>query len=226
MDVGPIYRETRERIADLVRAHAEATSTRVPATPEWTVKDVVGHLSGVCADILAGNLDDVATEPWTAAQVEARKHLALDEILDEWASLGSQVEAITSLFPEEPARQWIADVVTHEHDIRGALEEPGAREGIAMDVAVDFLGRHFVGAASARGLTGLCVQVDGREWATVEGPPLVTLRAAPFEFARATTGRRSLEQLRRLDWSGDPEPYLDAFVWGPFRPAQSDVVEP
>ena len=198
----------------------------MPATPEWTVKDIVSHLAGTCSDILAGNIEGVATDPWTAAQVRARRDTGLDEVLEEWATAAPQVEAMASMFPADIGRQWIADVVTHEHDIRGALDEPGARAGTAMDVAIDFMGRHFTGAAAALGLTGLRVRVNGNEWASDEGSEKIVLTADPFEFARAVAGRRSLAQIRQMDWSDDPEPYLKAFEWGPFRPAGADITEP
>jgi hypothetical protein len=37
-----------------------------------------------------------------------------------------------------------------------------------------------------------------------------------FELNRAFTGRRSADQVRKLEWSVDPEPYVPAFSLGPF----------
>lgn len=224
MDVGSLYRGTRERITELVRAQPAAASTIVPATPEWTVKDVVAHLTGVCADILSGNIEGVASEPWTAAQVAARKDATLDAVLEEWTAIAPRVEEMASLFGEA-GEQWIADVVTHEQDLRGALSKPGARDDPAVDVAIGFMGKWFTTTAAANGITGLKVTVDGREWTTDDGPPSATLVARPFDFMRAVTGRRSHAQIRALAWRGDPEPYLKAFEWGPFRPAAEDISE-
>ena len=224
MDVGPLYRGTRERITDLVRAEPDAGKKIVLATPEWTVKDVVGHLAGVCADILSGNIAGVATDPWTAAQVAARKDRPLDEVLDEWSTIAPQVEEMAHLFGEA-GEQWIADVVTHEQDLRGTLGRPGARQGPAVDVAIAFMGRWFTRTLAGNDVTGLKVRVGENEWATDEGPAKATLIAAPFDFMRAVTGRRSRAQIRNLEWEGDPAPYLDAFEWGPFRPAAEDIIE-
>jgi len=80
-DLGAAYRDTRLRITEVVTAPGVDAAMRVPATPEWTVKDVVAHLAGVCADILAGNLEGLTTEPWTAAQVEARRDKDLGQCL-------------------------------------------------------------------------------------------------------------------------------------------------
>jgi len=46
----------------------------------------------------AGNLDGVATDPWTAAQVDARRDQPLAAILDEWEVNDPQVEALGDAF--------------------------------------------------------------------------------------------------------------------------------
>lgn len=53
--------------------------------PEWRVRDVLAHLAGATADIASGNLADVASDEWTGAQVDARRDVPIDEVLDEWA---------------------------------------------------------------------------------------------------------------------------------------------
>ena len=226
MEFGAIYRDTRLRLTDLVRENELAASATVPASPAWNVKDVVAHLAGVCADILAGNIAGLASDPWTAAQVEARRGSSLDDVLEEWSTLAPQVEALTPMFPGDSAAQWVADLSTHEQDVRGALEKPGARDDVSLEVAVHFMGRAFIDTARDAGFRGLRIQVEGHDWRTDEEAPEATLVAEPFEFARSVTGRRSLDQIRRLDWQGDPEPYLKAFEWGPFRPTSKDIIEP
>ena len=224
--MGAVYRETRLRLTDRVREHAASASMAVPACPDWTIKDVVGHLSGVCVDILAGNIEGVATPPWTAVQVAARKERPLEEILEEWSEAAPQVEEITPMFPPGSAEQWVTDTATHEQDVRGALNKPGARNAESMEVALGFLGKGFISAAEHAGIKGLRARAGEREWSTNGEAKSITFEAEPFEFARALSGRRSLDQIRNMNWDGDPEPYLKAFEWGPFRPATTDIVEP
>lgn len=226
MEMGEVYRETRLRLTDLVREHAGSASMELPACPGWTIRDVIGHLSGVCVDILAGNIEGVATPPWTAAQVAARKERSLEEILEEWSAAAPQVEEITPMFPRGSAEQWVTDITTHEQDVRGALNKPGARDAASMEVALGFLGKGFIRAAKQAGITGLHVRAGEREWSTDNETKSITFEAQPFEFARALSGRRSLDQIRAMNWDGDPEPYLKAFEWGPFQPAATDIVEP
>ena len=69
-DYARMYSDLRHRVVGVVQdADRPALDTMVPAAPEWRVRDVVAHLSGVCADIVNGNLDGVTTDPWTAVQV-------------------------------------------------------------------------------------------------------------------------------------------------------------
>ncbi|HEY7873941.1 MAG TPA: maleylpyruvate isomerase family mycothiol-dependent enzyme [Actinomycetota bacterium] len=225
IDLSAAYKETRERIVALVSAPGVDLGAPVPATPEWTIKDVVGHLAGVCADILDGNLDGVTTPPWTAVQVEKRKEASLEEVVEEWAEASAKVEPIIPAFPGRSGPQFVGDVVTHEHDLRAALGEPGARDSAAVRIGVEFM----VGSWLHHGVkpTGLALLVDSgeRRWGTGEEEPATSLRAEPFELLRLATGRRSVEQVRRLDWTGDPEPFLPTLTWGPFQPSATDLPE-
>src|SRR6266516_8199434 len=100
-DYAQTYGALRSRVSDLVReADEEQLGRHTPAAPEWRVRDVVAHLSGITADINAGNLDGVATDAWTARQVDTRRDWSIEQVLDEWAMEGSKVEAVMSSFPE------------------------------------------------------------------------------------------------------------------------------
>src|SRR5918911_3351769 len=133
------YAETRARIVELVTAPGVGLDAPVPATPEWRVRDVVAHLVGVCDDIASGNLEGVTTPPWTAKQVEKRKDASIDALIEEWARAAREVEAMIPMFPGHSGPQLVSDVVTHEHDLRGALGQPGARDSAATRVGVEFM---------------------------------------------------------------------------------------
>ncbi|HEV7886739.1 MAG TPA: maleylpyruvate isomerase family mycothiol-dependent enzyme, partial [Acidimicrobiales bacterium] len=127
MELAGIYAETRVRIGALARELTpEQAATPVPATPAWTVQDVLAHLTGVCVDITEGRIEGAATPPWTAAQVEARRGRSLAEVVAEWDERGPALEAIITNAGGAVSAV-VADVVTHEQDIRAALGRPGAR---------------------------------------------------------------------------------------------------
>ena len=131
----------------------EVADRRVPACPQWTVREVAAHLAGVCDDMLEGRLDGVASDGWTAAQVEARADRSLDEILDEWESARAPGRGAFGESGVHP--QMLFDEVTHEHDVRGALDRPGARVRTRRStMAFSFVGRGLPGGAAWGGGAG------------------------------------------------------------------------
>jgi uncharacterized protein (TIGR03083 family) len=215
MDHASIYATTRGQITDLVSGLDDATANSVvPATPEWTVREVVAHLVGVLSDILAGNLDGVASDPWTAAQVAARGEKAIGELIEEWNEHAAAVEPIIPNFPADAAATLCFDIYTHEQDLRHALGRAGNRAGAPLDNAVERAVSSLGPRLTQAGLS-LRVESDGRQW-TFGDNPEVTLRTSPFELMRSIPGRRTADQVRGYDWSGDPEPYIPSyFLFGP-----------
>jgi uncharacterized protein (TIGR03083 family) len=219
---GRQYGQARRRIVDLVRQHDPDGAAPVPTCPGWTVKDVLAHVSGVCADILGGRLEGVASDPWTARQVDERRDWPAEKVIEEWESSAPQVEEISRHFPGGADVQWMADLVTHEHDIRCALHEPGERDSDAIR-----LGLTWLTTAIGDGFS------PAFRIATEEGDDLVvgagevagTVRAGRFEMFRAITGRRSREQIAALDWDPDCERFLGAFSLGTFTMAATAIPE-
>jgi uncharacterized protein (TIGR03083 family) len=223
MDAGEIYAETRGRIVQLVAGRPEGDLDRmVPATPAWRVRDVVAHLTGGCDDILAGRLDGVTTEPWTAAQVDKRKGTPLDAVLAEWAELSPRIEDQLRQFGEVMGAL-VADIATHEQDLRGALQQPGARDSAGMDFGLQLLVSWLDGRLEEHGL-GLRVRAANQEWEVGKGAPGATVTAPDaYELNRALLGRRSRAQVAAWEWDAEPSPYLDAFFT--FPPRDTDLVE-
>lgn len=89
-------------------------ATTVPCTPESTVRDVLSHVSGIPDDALADRLDGVATDPWTAAQVERNAHLAVQGLLDRWEK---QRKVFASAIESVAQRRPAFDCLAHDHHI-------------------------------------------------------------------------------------------------------------
>src|SRR6266496_2038717 len=84
-----LFRDARRRIIALATTlNAEQLNSPVPACPQWTVRDLLGHLAGGTADVVHNNLAGAPGEEWTAAQVSAQAARSVAEILEEWNSLG------------------------------------------------------------------------------------------------------------------------------------------
>ncbi len=235
------YRNAQQRIAGLATAGPEVP---VPATPGWSVQDLVAHLSGLAQDWIAGNLDGYASAGWTARHVEDRAAWSLAAVLEEWAgcldALGAVLTApedaglpdpLMTAFGPVAAAAWpdiiVTDIALHEHDIRSALDAPGARDSDAVLLAM----RSHVGmlrfVAGAHRLPALLLEPsDGpRSHQIGRDTPELTLRATLYELFRATGGRRTREQMAALDWSEDPGAWLDHLVMPSYGIPEDDLVE-
>jgi uncharacterized protein (TIGR03083 family) len=219
METSEAYEAVRGRM--LALATGADPTTPVPACPEWTVRELLAHVTGVAADVLAGNLAEAGTQPWVDAQLAARADATIDDLADEWRTSGPQVDEICAALGDAIA-QLIFDSVTHEQDLRGALAAPGGRDG-ALDIALGWATTAWAEQEGAAG--GLRLRADAVEVTLGDGDVVATLSAEPFEALRALTGRRSLDQVRALQWDGDPEPWLRFFTWGPFQPSVVPVTE-
>jgi uncharacterized protein (TIGR03083 family) len=252
-ELGTVYERGRRRIVELVAGLDDrAAATPVPACPAWSVHDVVAHLAGVCADIMAGNVAGAATDPWTAAQVDARRERSFGQILAEWDDVAPEVAALADDFPGRLGNQFVTDVTVHEHDLRGALGRAGDRDSDGVGVGADFLVNVFLHpGVTSLGLGPLEVRAGDRTWVVGTGEPPTgdiggasraalmstevipeptvtptgTLDVEEFELFRALTGRRSAAQILRFHWSVDAEAYLPIFGLGPFTIRSADLIE-
>jgi uncharacterized protein (TIGR03083 family) len=203
------YREVRERTCALVRsASPEAMEQIAPATPEWRVRDLLAHLVGVTSDATEGRLDGVATDPWTAAQVDARRDHSVDDMLAEWDALGPQFEAALVVIPTPSASQAVFDAVTHELDMRHALGAPGGRECDAVAIAFEFCTMSRTGL----GEPGLRIVTEAGAVDTGAGEPAATVTTSRFEFIRAVSGRRSADEIAAFGWEGAVDPEIIVFT--------------
>ncbi len=219
VDCGAIYeRKRRELVAWLTGLGDDALATRVPATPAWTVHDVVAHLVGLATDMNDQRFpgpDDVDGDGWTAAHVDARRSYSLAELAEEWERQGPQFAEGLRLFGYEFARHFVADLETHVQDVRSALHAGPDPDGLAVRVALD----HYLGALDERirrdaGDHALELRFDGERVVAGTGPIGATVTASAFELLRALSGRRSRRQLEALEWTGDVDrfaPLLSAY---------------
>lgn len=193
VDLGILYRSSRERVVALVSAPDVDEHMVVPATPNWTIHDVIAHLSGVGDDATSGNMAGAPGDAWTAVHVARGKDRSMAEMLDAWGRTGPMMEAFFSSPDGAAMAAGVFDVHTHEADLRHAL-------GLPVDVPADFLawvGEQFRAAFA--------------EAVAEAGLPPVTVEASDFEWFRGRLGRRTVDEVCAYGWSADPAPYLDTF---------------
>ncbi|GAA1558852.1 maleylpyruvate isomerase family mycothiol-dependent enzyme [Kribbella lupini] len=198
-----LYAAGRDRILAAARDFSPAELDRaVPACPDWTVHDLLAHLTGVATDFVQGNLDGAPFPPWTDRQVAPRRQLPASAVLAEWSASSVLLEQlITSGTTSHPlVCNPYADASVHEADLRGAVGIPRPpRE--AYLATVEWM---LDGAAS-----GVAVHTpDGTYWLESDGPA-AEVPVDSYELFRAVFGRRSAAQIRSWAWSS-PEA---AAVW-------------
>ena len=204
-DHAEAYREVRERVVALVRAAPpEALATPSPATPEWRVHDVLSHMIGVTNDIVNGRMEGIASDAWTDAQVDPRRDATLDELFAEWDEFGPQFEAMLAAAPAEISGQALFDVATHEHDIRHALQQPGARESDAVAIGYTWL----IGLRARNESPAICFVTEYEAETAGAGETVSTVEASRFELFRASSGRRTVQEIEAYAWTPAARPEL------------------
>jgi uncharacterized protein (TIGR03083 family) len=208
-----LYQDTARRITVLLK-ESGAWTQPVPACPGWSVRDVIAHMAAVAEDWADGSLTGPPSDEETAEHI-ARYPGDNSELLATWLAAADRLAALAKTTGLEPP---IGDIACHEHDIRAAIGQPGAREAESVRWTADRLLTMLDTPVPLRVVT------DDAQYRC--GPPEGTelvLHTTLFEALRWRTGRRSRAQLAGMDWSADPSPVLDyLFLFGP---ATKDVVE-
>jgi hypothetical protein len=203
--------ELRVRVSALVRDCDPSTlDCNAPATPEWRARDVLAHMVGVGDDVVNGRMDGIATDAWTAAQVDRRHDVPLHELLDQWEQLGPRFETLLAGAPADIAGQALFDAATHEHDLRHAIGRPGARQSDAMGLAWDW----FVDTRTRADAPAIRFRTELRDDIAGQGRARVTVRAPFFELFRASTGRRTAGEIESYEW--EPAPDASMLLVAPF----------
>lgn len=225
------YEETRRSLETLVRGLSqEELATIVPACPDWDVKDVLGHIVSEGAIAANGTLpsDLDLLEAWrdeeharkrdelNAREVAARRDRSVPELLEEWAGLAAILRPMLRgeqpfPYPSFPFAGSIVvmDAALHNQDIRNALGRPGERETNAVSLGLTAYRVGLDTRLRALGLPPLRLRYGDRDKLVGgDGEAAATLSADRYELYRALASRRTRDQIRAMDWEGDPEPYL------------------
>lgn len=228
-DLDVVYADTKAAMLTSIGDSDDAWATPVPATPAWTVLDVVAHVTGVAADNASRtvpvdvNLLEAFREPEVAAvrdefadgQVIRRRGRSPSEVIEEWDAAEQVLLERIRRGPSDPEGLpfgfdvvVVTDLCVHTDDVAHALGLPPNRGSAASRVAVAGYCFGIDYRIRALGLPGLTLRYGGKERTLGEGPAAATLAAEHWELLRVLAGRRSRSQIAALDWSGDPEPYL------------------
>lgn len=219
-EVVDVYAATRDQLIAQVTAVADVSSQPVASCPGWSVKDVVAHLSGLVADVLAQVQGPLGSDEATTRQVETRAAMSLAQVCDEWSG---NADAVAPLLTETPLRGLglTADLAVHVHDLAESID------GVDLPPAeATMLGcTRYVSLLQERAAEqldiALTVTLDGQTTSAISGTSPLTIAGSQTDFLRSVTGRRTRSQTEAaFVWQGDPTALLDsAFTqYGPFVP--------
>jgi len=184
--------------------------TVVSSCPDWTVADLCAHLAGVSGALVVGDLPGADVQAWVDGQVATRRGRSIASLLDEWATI---TPAFQQLMVSQGGRiaGLLYDIVVHEHDLRGAIGQPGAREsrGVVLSLGFGRLALHSDMKRAGPGVVEV-VSADGSWRAGEAGERDAEVRLdlsdradGTWELLRLLGSRRSRSQVAAYPWQGD-----------------------
>lgn len=192
LDPAALYADAVERVATLAEGVGETAARRaVPATPAWTVHDLIAHIAGATSDVVEGRLDGWPGRSWTNRQVVERRSTTTAELAAELRLAGARMP-VERLAAEGPTPVW--DLLTHEADLREALDLPRAPADtweLLLPLVVRSIGRR-------PGVSGFEVRTGEGTWQVGVPSAVVTVAADDYELLRILFSRRSTEQIARV----------------------------
>lgn len=212
-----LYQQSQGRILSLVnKANADR---EVAACPGWTVRDTIAHLLGVLTDLTAGKLNEASTDAWSAGHIERVAHRTLGDISTEWHVKANTTPGVF----QKLGAVLVADLVTHEFDIKQALGNTQGRDLPVVRTAALFYMEALDAVWREEGIPPLRIITESTQLDIGGENPETTVEMSWWEASRVLSGRRSLKQVKQLRWSGDASAWLDhLFVFGP---RETDLAE-
>jgi uncharacterized protein (TIGR03083 family) len=230
-ELADLYEQIRNDISELVAGLEPAELDKAaPATPGWTIRNIVTHLAGDATCAVAGDFPSeffqAFGEPaavtkvnnWTERQLEDRADRSLEELLQEWKD--SAVDLTAMMRGEKPwpeglptfaDRVLLTDATVHQQDIFGALGLDRERESAPIKIGLGGYIATMGWRLGPDGLPPLRFDVGDKSYTAGDGEPGATVHASRFELFRALSGRRTQEQIASYRWDGDPQPYIPYF---------------
>jgi uncharacterized protein (TIGR03083 family) len=197
------------RVIDLVESlHADEAERSVPACPDWTVTQLLAHMVGLNADVLAGDEPDDHNSTWTQNQVDTRAGREPADLVAEWRDLTQPMQDWMGEHGTRP----LADVVIHEQDMRGAVGRPGGRDSDGLVSVREVMAERFATRVRTAHLAPVELRSPVWIFSTGDGEPGLELFAPEFDLTRALMTRRTADQLRQWSTAGTIDPYLPVFA--------------
>jgi uncharacterized protein (TIGR03083 family) len=118
-DWGQLYRDHVEAIGSLAPGLTEdQLTTTVPATPAWTVHEVLAHVAGSASDAVTDRMDGAPSPEWTERHVAERRSASVADLVDELRALQ---DGIAASVVDNPRPAFVWNIAVHHADLHEAL---------------------------------------------------------------------------------------------------------
>ena len=204
------YAECRARVRALLQGVDDVqTETVVPACPEWSVRNLTAHLAGVARDLVEGRPPSGDPQVWVDQQVRDRSDRSVRELLDEWDGVGPAFEDLLRARPRAFGGL-LYDVVVHEHDAASALGMKSDRSSTGVKLCLDIVALTIAKDLAAHDLAAVRFTDGTTTWEVGDGEVEFSVESDAFSLMRFLGSRRSLDQMRACNFTGDLDRFLPA----------------
>jgi hypothetical protein len=209
VDCGALYeRLRRDLVAQVLALDARGCAVMVRATPAWTVRDVLSHVTGITEDLNSLSFDAADADAWTRAQVTRHRDETVAETVAAWDREAPRFEAGLGQLGYEWGAHYVADLLVHLTDVRASLGLPIPTDEQATRVALDFYLDDLHAALTEDAIGTVDVETPPERRTVGAGTRRAGLRGDAFDVLRACAGRRTLREIRALAWTGDADPFV------------------
>ena len=187
-DWGQLYRDNLAAVTALADDLTEdQLAETVPATPSWTVHDLLAHLAGGPADAVTGRMEGAPGPEWSARHVGERRELPVAFLTEE---MRSHADAIAESVADSPRPAIVWDLAVHHADLHEALGLGVPPEPLWAPVLAVVASMRF-------GAAGVPADVE------------------PYELFRALFSRRSRAQMQAWGLPLSADQLDDLCTFGP-----------
>ena len=185
---GDLYRANVHAVTALAGDLSDAQlDSTVPATPAWTVHDLLAHLAGGPADAVTGRMEGAPGPEWSARHVGERRGLPVPDLT---AEMVAHQDLVATQAEDSPRPAIVWDIAVHHADLHEALDLGVPPERLWAPVLAAVAPMKF-------GTAGVPAEID------------------PYELFRAIFSRRSRTQMQAWGLPLSAEQLDDVCIFGP-----------
>jgi uncharacterized protein (TIGR03083 family) len=195
-DVWPTIHAERQALAADLEAVTEESWTTPSLCVDWTVRDVLAHMTATAKLGPPQFLGKMITSGFSLKKVQAKDIAVERGTSPTEALIRFKAEVNSSKHPPGPSDTWLGETIVHSEDIRRPLNiKHDYPTDAAAQVASFYAGSNLLIGAKTR-IAGLNLRATDADWSHGDGPEV----AGPIvSLVMAMTGRKEAID----DLSGD-----------------------